>query len=1434
MKIQKLKVNLASVMIIALLVFSNLFVFSVSAVDSKFLKESEGYYFDDFVDMDGLKTPLKDCEQFSDNNGHINLSEGIPNYFYDYDEDPDSIEMWEQKGIYVGEGSFEGILATLTPPDLIPGDEIKSKKYLAAIGDLDDDSYFQTRSEVKLNNKVNYPMHHFRVTFDQDEEIIKSAVVKWWFGDYVSTSSIPNINSVRMYLWTYDDIIQKWEEVASVDYNKENIGREFGGEKLPDLVSPTFSGEDPYISGDGFIDVLIMGAPIQNEHNAYIHTGYFSVTLESEEGYLNSGSITSKVIEPTNLGGWENVFWDSSKYGTRTGITIKVLDEDEEEIEGYSSTTSPLDISGITNTKIRLKAEFHSESYKNTPYLYSWGVVYQKETEAYDSFTNEYRIDETIGTELIDGDVVISDYYSEWPFFGKNSENTRYYLGDPISEPKGVYWYSEENLVGGGFRGPITSEGKIYVPSVDKRIYVYNLTKNPDDTVKDYEKRSAANYEVDSCLAAYEDYIFVATGKVGDKNKIYCLYKSNLTEKWSYPSGNEVICFSAPATIDNGRLYISSWGGNFWDTAYLSFISAVMGALIGSNNQLIALDADTGALLWEDPAILPAASISTPAVGKGNVYVGCQNMYDSEKFGSLYAFDDETGEEVWNTSIGIIGRGSPTYAEGKVFVLSNEKKNISAPGEYMLTAVNAVNGKTEWNMSFGGFKTTSSFNLLKGWSFFYKLIEGFAPASTPAYADDTLFVLTPNGTLLALDVDGNEKWSYDLKSDLIDISYYITSPTVVGERVYAISGDARLFSFKTKQSTSDIKPEWEYKVEGPVVYEYNITDSPDVIASPIIADGVILLSGTDNTSSMTGRLYCIGDYSVNTQGYVKSATIHVPPGKWWNRFNAVYTNDTENTVVFKILDENNEVLIDEFKKFNKTTGLDISNANSNGIKLYAELTSVNDTQTPAVLKSWTVNWSDESRGPIFRNNTFEAGGGTSGWVNADIDQCTIEVYDREYNDIKSGLDLSTAKYRIGYIEKNSNDHKLSGWIQANSTDESSGVAETTLIADLEGHSLSVKSYINITFTIKDLAGNTAYSAKFNFKTDTKKPDSEILNRDDFEDSYNNLVEITASATDSGTGDDVSGIQYVSLMYRQRNTTDDNWGEWNKYGADLTPDIYNWEFGTNMKSGYYQLITIAVDKAGNKQDISTSKAVDFFLDNTPPSIDTVFDDEYSFRELPTFSLEVSDDYSLEDLYYRFDNTTEWTKISTDIQGEKTAEVEWTMPESKWASFKEGEEHDLFFKLTDSNDNIYEVTKPDNPKVAKDQNISQYYLDLSDLSAWQWDDTYTIKLNTPEDMEVKKAQLFYQYSEDEKVWTEEMQIGGDITEAPFEFDFKAENGSGYYRFYVKVYDASGPVIISDSQTESVTLAPVPALAIYIALSVIFILVTLFIIMKMKKKD
>jgi outer membrane protein assembly factor BamB len=776
MKLLKLKINLILVITIVLLLFSNPFILNVSSELQHF--SDEGLYFDDFSNENSL---TKNSCVYNTDRDYFYLEQGSPFYTYSYGTTPNNIGVWETNWSFLSKDTLFGALNQFLKPGSFLGENevtnyVKSQKLTA----IDNRTISTVSSYLVRTEYSQYPVHRFHIKIDQDISNIEKLTIRWWFGNYQTGNNFNNLNEIRMYIWSYGTIIPRWINPSdlNIEYSDTTIGREYDGEKLPDII---YIDDGRYISEDGDLDFLVIGTPADDQKTFELLTDYIDISIETTYGYIPLGYLISDLIEPSNFSGWESVIWSSSRYSNRSGVTISILDENSREITGYSGLYSPLDISGINNDKIRIKASLHSNDPRVTPYIFNWGVLYQKGSQFLDTFINDYKIDEIIGAEIENGKIVVSNYYGQWPFFGRNSDNTRFYQGSDIdSSGAKLYWFSEEDNIGGGFRSPITSEGKIYVASVDKKIYAYNILKNTNEDTQNYIDVSNELLKVESSLGIYEDFLIVATGEPGGKNKIYALNKKNLSERlWvnPYPLQDDIICFSSNPTIDEDRLFITSWGGNIWDTAYFSYISR----FFGGNNKIIAIDINTGNELWK-PVILPTGSISSPAVGNGFVYVGCQNMTGA----SLFAFDTETGDEVWSSNLGIIGRSSPVYADEKVFVISNKKNNISSIGTYMLTAVNANNGRTIWNMSLGGFKTSSLINIFKGLNFTYQILDGFAPISTPAYKDGILFVLSPNGTFLAIDTkdNGTIKWRYNITNPLIDLSYYLVSPVVVGDMVY--------------------------------------------------------------------------------------------------------------------------------------------------------------------------------------------------------------------------------------------------------------------------------------------------------------------------------------------------------------------------------------------------------------------------------------------------------------------------------------------------------------------------------------------------------------------------------------------------------------------------------------------------------------------------
>jgi len=1398
--------------LLIVLIFTLNLVFSTNIVaDFDETLKSQGVWFDDFDDTDGIENMVNCVHK----GNYIELEQGKPTYEYNFFNDSDTAEIWTHDMIWLDDGLLSK-LSQFVSPNLLLGDEIEDYEEKSKVGTLDDGKSLYTESYVDKNDISANPIHHFRFELEQESDQIENVVIEWWFGNYLDDA---NLKELTMYVWGYGDLIPRWESFAetTIEYNENNIKNGTSA----DITFPPF-GNDEYISEEGCIDILIVGFPNKTGHSK-LFTDFIKTTVTTTYGFMSSGYIISDPIEPSDFGGWENVLWTSSKYSEKSGVEIQVLNADKTVISGFNSTSSPLDISDIEKSEIRLKAILHSSSPTVTPKLLDWGVILQSKDGFYDDFSTSYRIGKTEGIKQENGFINVSEFYNDWEFFGKNSANTRTYSGATITdEPTSFTWYSDDK-VGGGFRTPVTSNGKVYVASADKKVYAFNETADSTDPAnfsqQSIDVSSELEFDIDACIAVAEDYLIVGSSEFGKQNKLYALNKNDLSEeKWNYSDGK--ICFSAPPTIHDGVLYISTLGGNLWNLPSLS----KLGSYLGSNNKLLAINIDNGDIFWENK--LPAASISTPTVEDDLVFIGCQNMFGS----SLLAYDIDDGSETWNQSVGIIGRSAPVYADDKIFVSANEKESVSDKGENKIIALDALNGEILWNKSIGEMDAFQLLQLLKGRSFFYKLIEGFAPITTPAYYKDTLYFVSPNGTLFAVYKNGSDIWSYDLTTNIFGIpSFYTCSPLIVDDILYIVTGDAMVYAIDIDSSII-VEPLWDYQIEEPE----KIFPPPqiNVMASPVLANGLLIFSLTEYTYDLSGKLYTVGEYTPNSQGTVTSTAIHVPSGYWWSNFSADNTTTENNTIKYSILNQNNSVLKDNLNG----APVSISDINSGAIKIHALLNVGNSAETMPSIDSWQLSWTPETEPPVFIEDSFEPG--EDGWVNLNLEECSIEVQDVEdesHDDLLSGLDISTAKFRLGYVPKDTDTAKYSDWYTATS-DSDSGVKKARITANIQDVDLSMKKLLNITFSIKDLAGNSATSNTTEFRTDTVKPSSNITNIDEILDEYNDVFVISADAEDNAefTGDpNVSGISKVALEYQYKNSSDEEWSEWTTFSQKSMPA--SWYFGKDestdeaLPSGYYRLITIATDKAGNSESLDVSKATDEFLfDVTPPEMLTEFDDEYTLATLPEFDLSISDDFELYGLYYKLDSATNFVSVELGINQE-TYETEWTMPETDWTEILDGESHEISFKIIDSVGNEFITTTT----ITRDNEISNIYVDLSDFSDWNWDDKFTITAQIAEDITVDQAQLFYSYSEDNQTWTEYKQAGDILDDSPFSWEFTATNGSGHYKFYTKIIDTSGVVYTSSAETINLTLIPTHHVILVIFLGILLILATVYVIRKTRKE-
>jgi len=1408
-----------SITVIILLLISICLVFPSSVSAELVISYDDGVAYDIFDDVDSLF--MENCTL--DEESIILESEPLT-ITYNHKNKPNKIEAWkiEDTLITPGESGILQLLSKFIKPDMIPGEKITN---LEGIDYENDNNQIIVYSFWWRNlNYTSYPMNLFRFKINEDIDLIDKISVGWQSGNYKETD---NVEKITMYIWSYGDLLPRWSFIDSIIYD-ENVTYPKG--RIGEVIDG-----GKYVGEEGEIDILIVGTPTNGTgsiHRSKLKSDYVEVKLDITEGYNSEGYVISDTITPfpTKFKGWENIFWDGSEPNENSNIKIQVLDQNNnliESLEGNSDgfTTSPIDLSslGTDYIKIKMKALLTSKNPQFTPKLNSWGVLWRTIDGFYDNFTYTYRIAEVVGVARGNNNFTLSRFYSEWPIFGKTPSNTRSYIGpDPnIKNDKKTYWTTDiDKDYGGWFRSPVMKNGNIYIASNDNTISVFNLSRDNKSTIQAPYDKSKNKYNVESSVAvgtssSNEEFVVLATSNLdNNSNSVYALDGTDLSKvKWVAVNSSSPICFSSAPTIANGNVYVTSWSGRFASIPQIYYMFSRLNSMLnnafGLNNYLYGFKLDDGNRLWDKkPILLPAGSFSIPAVSDGKIFVGCENIQGP----SLLAFDENNGNLIWNASIGMVGRSSPVIADSEngkiVIVLSREQSILSFSGKDKVFALRADTGKMLWNKTLGNDSTLLRSTLLKGLDF-QNLIATSEPASTPAVSGDKVFIMAPNGTLLALNVEtGNKIWSYNLKTGFGGLlsSYYCSSPAVVGNTVYICSQDGNVSAIDA--DNGKLKISYPIRFEGIRFQLLNYFYS-----SPIVTDGVVITSATELLpigSANIGHVICLGNYQPNSIGKIYSTPIHIQKGKWWNKFNAFY-NATENgTITFSILDSDGNTLIDNLNGSDN----DISNSNvinSGIIQLCATLKTKDVNPT---IYNWKVTFKSETVKPIFNESSFTPDPG--GWINTNKPVCKIRVFDNF-----PGLDVSSARYRLIY-----KDDEKSEWYDAECTGKNGTKKNETVTADLTKIE-PAKKIKRIEFSIKDLSGNKAtFELSDDFKLDTIAPSSFI--ETNVLSQYNEPFIIKANGTDSG--ENKSGVKTISLFYRLEGE-----GNFTQYGLSESP--FEWVFDSDI-SNLIEICTIATDRAGNTEDFPEEIENSFVFDKIEPEKPNL-EELYHFAKIPEFSIEFIDDYLLKDVEYRLNFRSEWIKINKEDINSNVYTGEWSLNETDWDYIESDVIYFIYFRITDKAANQY-ITPNDVDALAfKKDTIppgSKIDLDLSDLEGGGWKEKYTISAYILEyDEDIDYVTLEYRYSSDNDKWNDWKQYGDSLngTSYDYEWKFTASEGSGYYEFKVKLWDYAGNYVESIPGKVSITLVSNIMIIILIAIFIFLLIFTKLISITINKK-
>lgn len=245
-----------------------------------------------------------------------------------------------------------------------------------------------------------------------------------------------------------------------------------------------------------------------------------------------------------------------------------------------------------------------------------------------------------------------------------------------------------------------------------------------------------------------------------------------LAVDWTYPMPEGQIIDASPS-IDSGMLYIASGGS------------------------ILAMNAETGAVVWTHGTIGGIAVDCSPAVSDGIVYF-------ADEGGVVYALNALTGASVWRRGTGQYIETNPTVVDGVVYVHSTDGNN--------LYAFNAKTGSVLWTYQTGGGR------------------------GSPAVADGVVYIGV-NTTLSALRANtGTLVWKYAISSS------FASSPTVSNGIVYAGAADGNVYALNA--------------ASGSLLWTFKTGDQ--VFSSPAVSDGIVYIGSDDHNlyalDALTGAL----------------------------------------------------------------------------------------------------------------------------------------------------------------------------------------------------------------------------------------------------------------------------------------------------------------------------------------------------------------------------------------------------------------------------------------------------------------------------------------------------------------------------------------------------------------------------------------------------
>ena len=394
----------------------------------------------------------------------------------------------------------------------------------------------------------------------------------------------------------------------------------------------------------------------------------------------------------------------------------------------------------------------------------------------------------TVDPDLKDEAMVLplANANTEWTQPGGNSGNSMQHLEAPGKLEK--LWSIDAGSGSGGaarlIASPIVAEGKVFVLDAEAHVRAFDAKSGKklwtvDLTPEDQDSEKARGGGV-----AYENgNLFVATGF----GLMYGLDAASGKILWTT---NGIVPFRASPTASNGRVYAitsdnqmicfdQKTGEILWRhrgiTEAAGILAATSPAVVGSiviapysSGELFALRAENGTILWSDSLTRTGNLTSLSELNDiaGRPVIDSDRVFAISHSGRFVSIDLRTGERVWTRDVP--GVQTPWLAGENIFLVTTEQEVVGMSRRdgriHWLTKLMRWEDETdktdpvEWSgplliseklllVSTTGEAVTLSAQTGEVLSTFD------LPGSSliaPIEADGIVYILTDNGTLLAL------------------------------------------------------------------------------------------------------------------------------------------------------------------------------------------------------------------------------------------------------------------------------------------------------------------------------------------------------------------------------------------------------------------------------------------------------------------------------------------------------------------------------------------------------------------------------------------------------------------------------------------------------------------------------------------------------------